>query len=349
VFLLHNAHEEQDVLFHTRWAMSYLRGPLTRNQIKRLSPPAAVAEPKSGRKAAPKASTSTEGARPVVAAGIEEVFLSDQPGTYRPHLIAEVGLHYSRSSQGLDEWEEHIVVAPLLEGLSLDDLELFEPDALDVEDEAPDEAEYVTPSSGSVGKGRFRSYGKQIKTHLYQGRPKVLWRNKALKLQSKPGESKGDFSVRLRQARREKRDAAVEKLRQQYGKKIKTMQGRVGRAEDKVEREKSQYGQQKLQTGISMGATVLGAIFGSRAMGRATSAARGAGRVAREREDVRRAEESLEDLQEDLRGLEIELEEEARELEAEMEAQALEAEEVIVRPKKADIRVTDLRLAWKPD
>ena len=35
-FLLHNVHEDRPVVFHTRWAMSYLRGPLTREQIKRL-------------------------------------------------------------------------------------------------------------------------------------------------------------------------------------------------------------------------------------------------------------------------------------------------------------------------
>ncbi len=36
VFLLHNVHEAQPVLFNTRWAMSYLRGPLTRLQVRDL-------------------------------------------------------------------------------------------------------------------------------------------------------------------------------------------------------------------------------------------------------------------------------------------------------------------------
>jgi hypothetical protein len=349
VFLLHNAHEERDLLFHTRWAMSYLRGPLTRKQIKLLTPPSSAAKDEPDEKAAAKSTSATEGARPVLPAGIDEVFLSDEPGTYRPHLIANVTLHYSRASQGLDQWEEHVLLAPLDDDSSWDDAELLEPDALELDDDAPDEAEYITPASGSVGKARFRSYRKQIKSHLYQSRTKVLWRNRPLKLQSKPGEAKGDFTARLRQARREKRDAAVEKLRAQYAKKIKRMQDRIDRAEDKVERERSQYSQQKLQTGISMGATVLGAIFGSRGMGRATTAARGAGRVAREREDVRRAEEGVEGLQDELRALEAELEDEIRALHDAMEDQAPALEEVVVRPKKADIQVTELRIAWKPD
>ena len=349
VFLLHNAHEERDILFHTRWAMSYLRGPLTRTQIKLLSPPTDRTMPAPAGAAKSKQRVSAKEARPVVAAGIDEAFLSDEPGTYRPHVLASVSLHYTRASQGLDEWEELLMLAPLDEDSPWESAELFGTDALDYDHDAPDEADFVAPPSGSVGKARFRSYGKQIKDHLYQSRPRTLWRNKALKLQSKPGETKAEFSARLQLARREKRDEAAEKLRQRFAKKVKGMETRVGRAEDKVEREKSQYDQQKLQTGISMGATVLGAIFGSRGMGRATTAARGAGRVAREREDVSRAEDDLQDLQDELRALETEAEEEVRALDAEMEREEPELEEVIVRPKKSDIQVSELRLAWKPD
>jgi hypothetical protein len=350
VFLLHNAHDERDVLFHTRWAMSYLRGPLTRKQIKLLSPAKDRAAPAAGEAAEPKRRVgASKGARPVVAAGIEEAFLSDEPGTYRSHVLASVSLHYVRASQGLDEWDELLIIAPLDEDSPWESAELVGADALDYDHDAPDEAEFVAPPAGSVGKARFRSYGKQIKDHLYQTRPRTLWQNKALKLRSKPGETKAEFSARLQLARRELRDEAAEKLRRQFTKKVRAMETRVGRAQDKVEREKSQYDQQKLQTGISMGATVLGAIFGSRGMGRATTAARGAGRIAREREDVTRAEENLQDLQEELRSLEIEAEEEVRALAAAMEREEPELEEVVVRPRKSDIRVSDLKLAWKPD
>ena len=149
-------------------------------------------------------------------------------------------------------------------------------------------------------------------------------------------------------AAREDRDAGVEKLRARFAKKIERMQERARRAEARVEREQSQYDQQKLQTGISMGASVLGAIFGRGGIGRATTAARGAGRVAREREDVQRAEEELRDLQDAIRALEIEVEEEARAYLADREDDVAQLEEVVVRPRKADIDVTGLKLGWKP-
>ena len=39
VFFMNNVHEDAPVVFETRWVMSYLRGPLTRNQIRTLMAP----------------------------------------------------------------------------------------------------------------------------------------------------------------------------------------------------------------------------------------------------------------------------------------------------------------------
>jgi hypothetical protein len=350
VFLVQNAHDDGHILFHTRWAMSYLRGPLTRQQIRLLSAPHDPGAPDAPSVAARQSRASASGGtRPVLPSGIEEAFLSNQPGTYRPHLVASVSLHYTRASQGLDVWEEYVILAPLEEESPWESAAFFGPGELDLDHAAPADAGFVAPPSGSVGNARFRSYGKQIKTHLYQTRPKTLWRCPALNLQSKPTETKAEFSASVQLASRERRDAAVEKLRERFAKKMKQMDQRIVRAEARVDREQSQYNQQKLQTGISVGATVLGAIFGSRGMGRATTAARGAGRVAREREEVRRAEEGVRDLEEARHALEVEVEEEVRALRTDMELDGLEIEEVIVRPRKSDIGVSNLRLAWKPD
>ncbi len=39
VFLMNNVHEDAPEVFQTRWTLSYLRGPLTRTQIKTLMEP----------------------------------------------------------------------------------------------------------------------------------------------------------------------------------------------------------------------------------------------------------------------------------------------------------------------
>jgi hypothetical protein len=347
VFLMQNVHDEGHVLFHTRWAMSYLRGPLTRRQIKLLSPPDAPAPPKV---AGSSSGATTPGAvRPVVPAGIDEAFCGDEPGTYRPHVSASVSLHYVRASHGLDAWEEHVVLAPLDLESPWEAATLHGASDLDFDHGAPDEATFVAPLSGSVSKARFGTYGKQIKTHLYQNHPRTLWTCKPLKLQSTPDETKAEFSARVQLAQREKRDAAVDKLRENYAKKVQRLDDRIRSAKSRVEREQSQVDQQKLQTGISMGATVLGAIFGRRGIGSATSAARGAGRIAREREDVRRAEQDVRELEGVLQSLELELAAVVDTLRAGSDLDAPEIEEVIVRPRKADLGVSALKLVWKRD
>ena len=69
-------------------------------------------------------------------------------------------LHYVRASHGLDTWEEHVILAPLGEESPWESATLFEPRSLDLDHDPPDDATFVTPPSGSVGKQRFRSYAQ---------------------------------------------------------------------------------------------------------------------------------------------------------------------------------------------
>ena len=346
VFLLNNVHESGPLLFHTRWAMSYLRGPLTRREIQLLSPergapaPSAEEAPSSGSPA-----PSSE-ARPIVPAGIDEVFLSDQPGIYEPYLIAQVTLHYGLASQDLDSWEERVLMAPLGGGTPWDSAQLLGPGEVAVLEEEPEKAEFIAPPSGSVSPARFRSYEKQIKAHVYQSYPKTLWRCKGLRLRSQHDESFADFTARAQLANRERRDAAVEALRSRFEKKLQRIDDRIARARARLQREESQYEHQKVQTGISMSATVLGAILGRRTVGRATTAARGAGRVATQRQEVQRAEQALQALEAERKALEVEAERELDALHVDVALELPEIDEVLVRPRKSDIEVTSLRLGW---
>ena len=345
VFLLNSTHEEGHVLFQTRWAMSYLRGPMTRQEIRRLIPEPTVIEASPARSGGEEPDAMA-GDRPVLPAGIEEAFVDRGPGVYAPFIVATASLHYVRAAHGLDTWVERRIVAPLGEAPAWDEADLYEPSELELSDAVPADAEFVSLAPKSVGKARFRSYTKQLRNHLYQTQSTILYRCKSLKLSSRAGETRSEFASRAQLAHREQRDAAVEELRARFATKVQRMEDRVRRAEARVDREKSQYDEQKLQAGISMGATVLGAIFGRGGISRATTTARGAGRVARERQDVLRAEDALEELRQGQRDLEIEVEEEIRALQAQQERENPEIEEILVRPRKSDIEIVGLSLLW---
>lgn len=172
-----------------------------------------------------------------------------------------------------------------------------------------------------------------------------------LKAVARPGESEGDFRARLGQVIREQRDAEVEKLRRSYAPKLATVQEQLRKAEARVEAEKSQMGQQAIQTAISIGATVLGALFGRKMMtagnlGRAATAMRGAGRTMRERGDITRAGETVEVIKARLDELQQAFEQEAAKLQQAYDPASLKLESVHIRPRKTDITVTSVGLAW---
>ena len=108
-----------------------------------------------------------------------------------------------------------------------------------------------------------------------------------------------------------------------------------------------------MQTAISVGATVLGALFGRKKLsattiGRATTAARGAGRTMKQAGDVQRAQESAEAVRQQIQALEAELEEELSARAAATDPLTEKLERISVRPKKTDITVRRVALVWRP-
>jgi hypothetical protein len=142
-------------------------------------------------------------------------------------------------------------------------------------------------------------------------------------------------------------------LRKKYAPKLAALEDRIRRAQQAVEREAQQAAQQKLQTAISFGATLLSAFLGRKAvsgtsMGKATTAVRGLGRSMKEGQDVDRASENVEALTQQLAALEVEFKEEAEALASQWNLQEEALETVTVRPKKSDITIRLVGLCWAP-
>jgi hypothetical protein len=217
---------------------------------------------------------------------------------------------------------------------------------------APDATFSAPPGEASVAKN-YAGWGNAFKDWVYRNRKLELLKSPSTGLLSDPGEPERAFRIRLQQAGREKRDQQVERLRQKYAPKIAALQDRIRRAGLAVEREKTQATQQKLQTAISFGAAILTALTGRKAvsqstLGRAATTARGAGRTLKESQDVARAEENVQALQKQLDDLQALMEREMAEAGAGGDPLAEELEKYEVRPKKTDIAVSTMSLAWYP-
>ncbi len=358
VFLMRNVNDDAPTLFRTRWALSWLRGPLTLPEITRLmagrQPTDAAAAA-----AAPAATTAPTrpAARPVLPAGVEEVFLAAKPGegaiVYRPRIAATAELHYVDKPAGVDSWNRGAWLAPLADGDGAPDWAAADrvPDLDAVTATGPvDGAAFAELPAATLAAKNYAAWGKSLAASLYQNGAIELLAARALKLTSTPGESEGDFRARLAQSLREHRDAEVAKLRAKHAARLKSIEERLRRAADRVEREKSQYSQRKLDTAISIGTSVLGAIFGGRstATTRAGSAARSAGRVFSERGDVARAGESLEALTAERDALLAAIEQEAGALAANLDPAGIALEKIRLAPRKSDIAIGRIVVAWEP-
>jgi hypothetical protein len=208
------------------------------------------------------------------------------------------------------------------------------------------------PAAASQAKN-YAAWSRDLREYLYRTKTLDLRRCAALRLSAKAGESEGDFKVRVAQAAREARDAAVTALRQKYAAKLDALSGQEQRAADRVAREQSQVQQQTIQTAISVGATVLGALFGRKTfsastLGRASTAARGVSRTLKEREDVGGANESLESVHARKAALEAELAAEIETLTASQDPDRVTIETTSVRPRKSDVTIDGVSLVWVP-
>ncbi|MBN1676394.1 MAG: ATP-binding protein [Kiritimatiellae bacterium] len=373
VFLLNNVHTDTPATFHARWALSYLRGPLTRVQIETLmkdraatdtgpadTTPTPPATPAQAQPAPAVDAGAAQSEKPAPPAGVGEVFLPAKEAAgggnrlvYRAALATHARLHYVAAKLGLDAWRELAVLAPPPdEGDAVNwDAGSLRPDArLDTCAGPERSAEFAPPGPAAASARNYAQWQKDLALYLYRTQRLTLYASADYKLLSELGEDKGAFLGRVRHAARESRDLAVAKLKGKYETKFTMLQDRIRRLEQRVEREKEQYKHQKLQTAISVGSSLLAAVFGQRmsSVGRATTAARGVGRAGRERGDIARAHEDLAAQREQLAELETRFKAEVAALEATPDPKEDALEAVEVAPRKSDVVVAELRLAWTP-
>jgi hypothetical protein len=364
VFLLHDVHETAPVVFQTRWTLSYLRGPLSRDQIRALSHrTAAPAIPRTPPQPVPVAAAGKETAGadtpPVVPPGIQQFFIprraaGDSGPVYSPMALGAARVTFTDAKLGIDVSRDVMYETGIGTGAIPVDWAAGAALDLPVADlrrgpEAGATYEAVPPAA-MVAKN-YAVWEKAFTRWLIQTEKIELVRHRESRLTSRPGEAERDFRIRLQDASRNARDEALEAIRRKYAAKQAAMTERLRRAEAGVSRESEQASQQKLQTAVSLGATVMGALFGRRAvstsLGRATTAARGVGRTMKESADVKRASETVDAVRAQAAELEEQIRKETQAL-ADSFDRAVELEQVTLAPKRGQVLVHFVALGWDP-
>lgn len=387
VFLMNNVHDDEPVVFETRWALSYLRGPLTRDQIQTLMAPrkrhaAAEDQPAPARRAQPQAdsrpaaeeprpaaasssssASATAGTRPVVPPDVPEFFLPRrgplQAGSslsYRPALLGVARLHFIDKKSAVDFWETLGLLRPIGDEMPADvweDGERFTDHVPELDKTAEQNASFGPLPAELTRAKSYAGWTKSLKNYLYREHRLVLWYSAQLQTYSKPEESERDFRIRLGQGSRELRDAAMEELRARYAPKRDRLQEKVRKAREKLDREQAEASRSKWDAAVSFGSSVLGAFLGKKRItrtnvSRASSAAKAATRAVQRSSEAGQAEADLDAALREFTDLEIQFKEEVDRLGETTRPDGLLLEKVELTPRKADIAVERVALAWTP-
>ena len=370
VFLLHSVHEPAPITFETRWTLSYLAGPMTREQIKSVTAQSPAAASATNAASSPALSTATTGgglasldaraaAAPVLPPDVPQFFMPptrEGALVYNPVVLGLADVGFANAKLGVTEQRRVSLLASVDDGpiaLEWDAAERVELEPSALEQRPRDGAAFgALPAVAS----KARNYGvwsKTLQKWIVTNETVTLFKSAAFKTTSVPGETEAQFRIRLQLLAHEARDARIEVLRGKYAAKLTALQDKLRRAEQAVQREAQQASQAKMDTAISVGGAILGAIFGRgkvgvSTIGKVATATRGAGRAAQQSGDVARAQESLDAVQQQYTDLEAKLQLEVDALGAAYDAQQEQLEEVIVRAKSGDVHVQLCALLWVP-
>jgi hypothetical protein len=356
-FLLHNVHEDEAVVFNTRWVMSYLAGPLTRGHIRTLMSTVRN-KVEAAASALTKPKRKTANSAPALPPSIEQYYVRGHGENlvYHPRLLAGGDVVFTSSRYNIEDERTVLHTVEFEDGpvaVNWDDAEALDIAIDDLDSDGDDSATFADcPATASNERG-YTGWNKDYKRWLRQNENITLYRSKRFKLTSDSAETEGDFRVRLQDAASEKRDLAIAKIRKRYAGKLNTLENRLMRAVQTVAVQKQQSTKKKLDTAISFGTAILGAVLGRKKLSSASatrmgSAIKTAGSARKEAADVARAEQTAEKVKKDIATMSRTLDQEVKDLETSFDAQAEELSEIVVRAKSTDIHVAVTGLLWLP-
>ncbi len=376
VFLMNNVHEDGPVMFHVRWVMSYLSGPLAREQVKRLMDPirsryksarkggSAAGEGEDdgflppGAKASVSADRNT--IRPKLPDAAAEYFL---PSDLEADSLCYVPAILRSAVVVLDDAKRKISGNSRVTQVNPIDIEhqkvLWDkfvdlPKDSDVskwERSPTDGAEYSDLPGAAMKASTYSSIKKDFVDWVYANHNVELNFSPLLEAYSNPGEKVDEFKARITQTARELRDKAVEELRAKTDKAMKSLEDKATKAMAKVDAQKSQANSAKLATAVSIGSSLLGAFFGRKSglgsLVKGTTVT-SAARVMRESKEAAAAEVELDRLKDEIADLEKQVGDDTQKIRDLYDPATLTLEAYKLTPTKSKIQADAIGIVWLP-
>jgi hypothetical protein len=342
--------------------MSYLAGPLTRGQIKKLMDPVraqflaretVLATAKAGAQGE-SASTSAKhagaGHRPVLPAAVREKFLAVSKRVpegfsleYRPGLLGKARVHFVRKSGGVDSWRDCYVLQTH-RATPPDDVwqgaEIF-PQELSTDAE-PDSAAAFAELPGELAREKsYSAFTRELKDHLYRHESLKLLACELLSETSRADEDEAAFRTRLAPRLDAKRTEARAGIEKSFATKI------AGRAQTRLNTQRWQFFARMANMAWVVLDTIM-SVLGRGLPGRRRSLDPAVRSVATERGQQSNAQLAVEQATHQIEQLTKERDEKLAALDAEYNPKGVRLETLELKPQKSDVDVSGVWLAWLP-
>lgn len=344
-FLLKNINEDGLNVISTRWALSYLKGPLSREQISNLMKD--KKENLSGESV--DKSELKFSIKPIISNEITQLYTSSKNLT--PNLFASAKVRIYDAKKGIDS----ICEVSYLYELNENDKEPNWSDAsedlhIDASEDEPSGASFATVPNFITSAKNFNSIEKDFKEYLYRNFKFNTF--EAMGIYSKDNESKEQFFIRLQDKCNEILEEQTAKLTAKFEKEQKNLQDKLNKALAKLDKEQKDMTTSGLDAAINIGASILGALFGNKLLsrqnaGKIASSARSANKVLKERSDVKLSEQNVNDINLALSKLEEKFLKESEELKEANDVKNITINETQISPKKSDIYDEKVVLLWR--
>jgi len=379
VFLLHDIRAGEPVFFHTRWAMSYLRGPLTRKQVRDLMaltprPPLPIPGEREAEEHPPEpAPLDLSPTPPTLPPDVLQLFLpptitfewalrryEEQAGrpvlvrerhlVYTPYLLALGTVRLLDRKRGVSHQQTVARLVQPSEGLGGVDWDQGQ--AVVSEDDLsprPMGEGFYAPVPSTLARPRdLKRLEKDFADYLYHNVSASVWHNPALKLYGTVGESRRDFRVRCEEEARQRRDAELKKARTRFEKQMTRVQEKIRREQRELAEDQEELEARKREELLTLGESALNLLTGRRPSAMLSRASRKRRLTRQAKADVEESLAAIEDLKEQLEDLGAQWEEQAAEINARWAETLEEIETVEITPRRADVTVEFCGLAWVP-
>ena len=372
VFILHSVHENTPVIFQTRWAMSYLRGPLTKNEIKSLMKNKIPEVPVSSSKSIVSNEISidkTTTSRPTISSEIQQVFIPLTKSSnlvmqeiknknqsqlsfekadliYNPGALGKALIHYQDK---ITDLREDIEKTLILRSSELMHWEKSEEIKISNLLNKPEENSKFGEITGNINDSKdFNELKKNFADFIFYNSNFKLYHSPLIKIYSKPRESKSDFILRITQMARERRDEEVDKIEEKYSKDLQKLKEKLERSQEVLLKKQATANSLKQEAMVSAGESVIKIFMGRRST---TSASKAMNKYQKSKTvaiDIQEAQKDIETLNKEMELLENKLKIEVESIKERREKEISEIKEVLIQPKKSDIEVKIVSLAWIP-